>query len=489
MKISSAFLLPVILLPILSGALIQAFRIRKRKTVRIYTGAVTLLTSAAAWLMILWADDAPSILLQFTKDFTLKLRFDAGGRFFAGIVATLWPLTVCYAFEYLEDDPRQNVFFTWFTMAYGVTLGISMSGNLFSLYIFYELLTLTTVPLVMHTGTPEAIRAARTYFGFSLGGAAFALISMLYLIGGGILKESVDITRVFYVIGVVGFGVKSAMFPLHGWLPKASVAPTPVTALLHAVAVVKAGVFAVFRLTYFGYGTEILRGSWAQHLLLSLAVFTILYGAVRAVREVHWKRRLAYSTVANLSYILFGIYLMSPAGLTGALLHMAFHAEIKILAFFAAGAVLHRTGREYIFELNGLGRKMKMTFVCFTVSAIALTGIPPLSGFISKWHLLTAAAEENTPLSYAGAGVILLAALLTAVYMLGTVRTVWFPGKEQTIPENDASGKKIRDASLWMLVPMLILAAGILLTGLFPGIVIRHAQEIAETVRVTGGEF
>ena len=483
--ISSAFLLPVILFPILSGALMPVVRIRERRAVRIYTGTVTLLTSGFAWLMILCAEDLPAILLQFTRDFTLKLRFDSCGRFFAGIAATLWPLTVCYAFEYLEDDPRLHVFFTWFTMAYGVTLGVSMAGNLFSLYIFYELLTLTTVPLVMHTGTPEAIRAARTYFAFSLGGAAFALISILYLIFGGAGKESLTVTRIFYVIGVLGFGVKAAMFPVHAWLPKASVAPTPVTALLHAVAVVKAGVFAVTRLTYFGYGTEIAFGSWAQYLLLVLAAVTILYGAARAVREVHWKRRLAYSTVANLSYILFGIFLMSPAGLTGALLHMAFHAEIKILAFFAAGAVLHRTGREYIFEMNGLGRKMKVTFICFTVSAVALTGIPPFAGFISKWHLLLAAAEENTVWAYVGAGVILLAALLTAVYMLGMVRIAWFPGKDADLSKNET----VRDAGPWMLVPMVILAAGILLSGLFPGIVIRHAQAIAETVRAMGGEF
>ena len=483
--ISSAFLLPVILFPILSGALIQAFRIRERKAVRIYTGAVTLLTSVAAWLLILRADESGCVLLKFTRDFTLKLRFDACGRFFAGIVATLWPLTVCYAFEYLEDDPRQHTFFTWFTMAYGVTLGISMSGNLFSLYIFYELLTLVTVPLVMHTGTREAIRAARTYFGFSLGGAAFALISILYLMTGETSVESVQITRIFYFLGVLGFGVKSAMFPLHAWLPKASVAPTPVTALLHAVAVVKAGVFSVIRLTYFGYGTDLLKGSYVQILLLGLSAFTILYGAVRAVKEVHWKRRLAYSTVANLSYILFGVFLMTDAGLQGALLHMAFHAQIKILAFFSAGAVLHQTGRAYIYEMDGLGRKMKVTFACFTVSAIALTGIPPMSGFISKWHLLTAAASADTPFSFAGAGVILFAALLTAVYMFTMVRRAWFPGKETEIQKNE----NVREAGLFMLIPMVILAAGILFTGLFPGTVMMHVREIAGSVLAAGGEF
>ena len=483
--ISSAFLLPVILFPILSGALMQVFRIRSRRAVRIYTGIVTLLTSVFAWLLILRADDQAKVLLQFTRDFTFMLRFDALGRFFAGIIATLWPLTVCYAFEYLEDDPRQGVFFTWFTISYGVTLGISMAGNLFSLYIFYELLTLVTVPLVMHTGTRDAIRAARTYFGFSLGGAAFAMISMLYLTTGEPSIESATVTRIFYVIGVVGFGVKSAMFPLHIWLPKASVAPTPVTALLHAVAVVKAGVFSVIRLTYYGYGTELVKDSWAQYVLIGLAMFTILYGAVRAVKEVHWKRRLAYSTVANLSYILFGVLLMRGEGLVGALLHMAFHAEIKILAFFAAGAVLHRTGKTYIYEMDGLGRKMPWTLGCFTVSALALTGIPPMSGFISKWHLLTAAAAGNNAVSYIGAGTILLAALLTAMYMLSMAVRVWFPKKGADVEKNSA----VREAGAFMLVPMVILALGILFTGLFPGVVIRSAELIAAAAKTVGGDF
>ena len=483
--ISSAFLLPVILLPILAGPCLQLFRIRKRTAVRIYTAAVTLLTSCLAWLMILRCDETPAELISFTRDFTLTLKFDSCGRFFAGIIATLWPLTVCYAFEYLEDDPRQHTFFTWFTIAYGVALGISMAGNLFSLYIFYELLTLTTVPLVMHTGTEDAVRAARTYFGFSLGGAAFALISMLYLAAGEPSVESATVTRIFYVFGVIGFGVKSAMFPLHVWLPKASVAPTPVTALLHAVAVVKAGVFSVIRLTYYGYGTELIKGSWAQYVPLFLAIFTILYGASRAVKEIHWKRRLAYSTVANLSYILFGVFLMSDAGLAAGLLHMAFHAQIKILAFFAAGAVLHKTGREYIYEMNGLGRRMKWTCACFTVSALALTGIPPLAGFISKWHLLTAAAAENTAAAYIGAGAILLAALLTAIYMIGMVRRLYFPGKNVDLTKLDDA----KDPGPFMIVPMVILALAIILTGLFPGKIIEAAQAIADAVKTVGGEF
>ena len=306
-----------------------------------------------------------------------------------------------------------------------------------------------------------------------------------YLMTGEPGAETITITRIFFVIGVVGVSVKAAMFPLHAWLPKASVAPTPVTALLHAVAVVNAGGFAVLRLTYYGYGTEVILGSWAQYLLQGLATATILYGAARAVKELHWKRRLAYSTVSNLSYILFGAYLMTGQGMTGALLHMAFHGEIKILAFFAAGAVLHHTGREFIDELDGLGRRMKITFACFTAAALGLIGIPPFAGFISKWYILTAAAKENTAASWIGAGSILLAALMTVIYMLTTLRRAYFPGKDTVKPGTE----KIKDARWMMLVPMIILALGILLTGLFPGIAIRAAKAAAAAAKAMGGEF
>ena len=418
---------------------------------------------------------------------TLVLRFDALGRFFAGIIATLWPLTTLYAFEYMKEDPRKTPFFAFFTMAYGVTLGVAMAGNLFTMYCFYELLTLSTVPLVLHPNTKEAVRAARTYFAYSLGGAAFAFAAMLFLISngetgdfvlGGLLRTypyaRPQFTLIFYTLGFFGFGVKAAMLPTCRWLPIASVAPTPVTALLHAVAVVKSGVFAIIRLTWFAYGTKLLAGTWAQYVAMGAAVATIFYGASRAVKETHWKRRLAWSTVANLSYIIFGAVMMTPEGLSAGLLHMAFHAEIKILAFFCCGAVLHQTKREYVCELDDLGRAMPVTFVCFTVSALALVGIPPLSGFVSKWSLLIASADSGQGMAYAGAGVLLAAALLTAIYMLTTVARAWFPVGGGKL---DNSG--VREASWRMTVPMIILAAGIVATGVFATPIVRAVQNIA----------
>ncbi len=462
---SAKWLIAAILFPVAAGALVPVFGIKKRMTVRLYTGAATVLTSVFVWVLIFAASEEGCTLIEFTHNFTFLLRFDGLGRFFAVIIATLWPLTVLYGFEYLKDDPRQHVFFAFFLLSYGATLGVAMSGDLFTLYCFYELLTLSTAPLVMHTDTDAAVRAARTYFTVSIGGAAVALLPVLYLTTGAAGRYSETVTRIFYVLGFFGFGVKAAVFPLHRWLPKASVAPTPVTALLHAVAVVKSGVFAIIRLTWWCFGTAPLAGTFAQYIPMVFVLLTIFYGSAKAVRETHWKRRLAYSTVSNLSYILFGVMLMTEQGLRAGLLHMLFHAEIKILAFFAAGAVLHVTGREYIQDLDGLGKRMPVTCACFTIAALALTGIPPFCGFISKWNLLSAGAEAGTPAGYIGAGMIILSALLTAVYMFTTVRRMYFPGAR----EDDTALQKVHEAGALMWVPMVLLAAACLLTGLFSG--------------------
>jgi multicomponent Na+:H+ antiporter subunit D len=282
------------------------------------------------------------------------------------------------------------------------------------------------------------------------------------------------ILRAVYVLAVLGFGVKAAIFPFHGWLPSASIAPTPVTALLHAVAVVKAGAFAIIRITYYSFGTDFLKGTPAQYIVMGFAVTTILYGSVRAVKEPHFKRRLAYSTVSNLSYIVFGASLMTPLGLTAALSHMIYHAVIKIALFFCAGAVLCKTHREYVRELDGLGRKMPVTFATFTLGSLALIGIPPLPGFISKWNLCTAAVAEGSRMGYIGMCALLISALLTAVYMLTIVIKAYFPVDD--FDYNSLHG--IKDPTWQMCLPFAVFMLMMLilsftapqLMGLFDGI-------------------
>ena len=346
-----------IMLPILGSILIPLLPAKYLRLMEMVVMLVVLLTSVFALSAVITPPEGRFPIVLFVNNLSLSLRLDGLGRIFGGLVAVLWPMATLYAFEYMKDDPHPRTFFMFYTMTYGVTLGIAFSEDMLTMYFFYELLTLFTLPLVLHTMTREAVLASRKYLYYSLGGAAFAFLGLVYLmmygvsvdfhLGGVLTPETIaqrgDILLVIYVIAFLGFSVKAAMFPFSGWLPTAGVAPTPVTALLHAVAVVKSGAFAILRLTYFSFGIGFLRGSWAQCVVMCATLVTILFGSTMAVKEVHWKRRLAYSTVSNLSYILFGATLMTPFGLAAGLSHMVAHAFMKISAFFCAGAVMHKS--------------------------------------------------------------------------------------------------------------------------------------------------
>ncbi|MDE7358315.1 MAG: proton-conducting membrane transporter, partial [Lachnospiraceae bacterium] len=278
-----------------------------------------------------------------------------------------------------------------------------------------------------------------------------------------------------YVMAFMGFGVKAAVWPFNAWLPQAGVAPTPVTALLHAVAVVKSGAFAIIRLTYYSFGTDFLKGTWAQDAVMAVVMFTIVYGCSRAVKETHIKRRLAYSTISNLSYILFGAVIMTPFGLTGALTHLVFHAVMKICSFFCAGAVMHQTDRHYVHELDGLGYKMPCVFGMFTISAFALMGVPGLAGFISKWNLAGAAVESGNPLAWGGIACLLVSALLTAIYMLTMIVRAFFPGKD--FDYSALSG--ICDPNWKMLLPLLVFTVFIILFGVYSQPIVDFFMRVA----------
>lgn len=465
-------LLIAILFPLIGGIIV--LKSKNVQRVHLLTIVLSTLTSLIVWYLILTYKGSGFELIKFTDSLVLKLHFDSLGKFFAGIVSTLYPLTALYAAEYMEHDSHPRSFYFFFLIAYGITIGVTMSSDFFTLYVFYELLTLSTMPLVLHDNNKRSVRAARTYLLLSIGGASLAFASMVYILTSSSVERSF-VTQLFYLIGFFGFGVKAAVFPTHIWLPKASVAPTPVTALLHAVAVVKSGIFAIIRLTYFIYGIENINNSFAQYIAISFVIFTIFYGATKAVKETHFKRKMAYSTVANLSYILFGILLMNEWGYIAGLLHMAFHAEIKILAFFVVGAVMHNTHREYVGEIDGLARKMPITFICYTVAGLALTGIPPLAGFVSKSYLLIAGIKSNNFIGIVGVVVLLISALLTAMYTLIPARHAFFPDKEKDLSYLDG----IKEVGPKMCIPMSLLAISILLTGLLSGPIVSKIVEIS----------
>lgn len=486
---SQYWILAAILLPVLGGILIPLLPFGKRNRMLWYIEAVVLITSLIVGNLLLQGTTQVFHVVHFVNDLSISFKTDGMTMVFAGLVAVLWPLATLYAFEYMTHEGHEKTFFMFYTMTYGVTLGIAFASDIMTMYFFYELLTLVTVPLVMHTLTREAILAVRRYLYYSIGGAAFALMSMIFMmvygesceftLGGSLtaaaIREHGELLLWIYFFSFMGFGVKAAIFPLSSWLPQAGVAPTPVTALLHAVAVVNAGAFAIIRLTYYCFGVDFLSGTWVQTAAMALCMFTIVYGCSRAVKETHIKRRLAWSTVSNLSYILFGAVIMTPQGMVGALAHFVFHGFMKICSFLCAGAFMHQTGKKYIYEMDGMGRKMKITFGCFAVSALGLMGVPGFAGFISKWNLTAAAVESGNPLAYGGIACLLISALLTAIYMLSIVRRAFFPNEMEAAPD-------VADPGWKMCLPLLVCAACTILLGFCAEPLIAFFRAVAQGV-------
>ena len=486
----SLYVLPVpILLPILTGVGLLLRPIREDRARNRFVMAAVLVNTAVTWWLILRCPRQTLYLFSLSEKLPFTLRADGLACFFAGLVSLLWPLACLYAFEYMEHERRRNTFFAFYTMTYGVTLGVAFAGNIFSMYLFYEALTMVTLPLVMHTMTPAAKKATRKYLYYMIGGTAFAFIAMVFYVlyagdsefayGGTLdlarIAHHDNVVYLIYLMGFFGFGVKAAVFPFHSWLPEASVAPTPVTALLHAVAVVKAGVFAIIRFTWYCVGPDVLAGSWAQTIALAFAMATVVYASTMGVREPHFKRRLAYSTVSNLSYILLGVMTLTPAGLLAGLAHMLFHAVMKIGGFFGVGAVMHRTGREYVYELDGLGRRMPWTFAHLLIAGLSLAGLPLFSGFVSKWLIAKSLFARGGPLGGAGVLVLLYSALMTAIYMLTAVIRGCFP--ERDGPPEPPDG--YADPSWRMLVPLGVFSAVTIAFGVWAGPVLDALGQVA----------
>jgi multicomponent Na+:H+ antiporter subunit D len=357
-------------------------------------------------------------------------------------------------------------FFGYYLLAYSATLGVALAGNLLTLYLFYELLTLTTYPLVIHEGGLGAARAGRKYMVYSLLGAGAVLTGtfLTYAALGHLdfgcpgAPAPGHLGTAGLLLLIAGFGVKAAIMPMHGWLPSAMVAPTPVSALLHAVAVVKSGVFGIIRVVVSLYGAAAFVDWGLSGPLVIVACVTIVTASVFALRQDELKRRLAYSTISQLGYILLGVFLANPVAWTGALLHLVHHAFLKITLFFCAGIIITVTGRTRISELAGVGRRLPWTLAAFGVAAMGMVGVLPTNGFIGKWHLLLDALRGGQPLVVV---VLVLSALLNAAYFLPIVVAGFFARGEFEPPRG-------REALPSMLYPVLALALICLVLGTWP---------------------
>lgn len=444
----------------------------------------TILASIGMFVLVLCTSkivlagrSVPVMLWFISPELHLAFRVDALGFGFAVVASGLWILTSWYSIGYLRTLklPNQTRYFSAFALAMGATIGLAFAQNLLTFVIFYELLTLATYPLVAHKGTPEARRAGRTYLVYTLSGGAallfatawtYHLAGRLDFLNLGLLREQAPTQELVWLFGLfaVGFAVKSALMPFHSWLPIAMIAPTPVSALLHAVAVVKAGVFGYLRLIQHVFGPELMRELGVWQPLAWMAAATILGASLIALTQDNLKRRLAYSTIGHLSYIVLGAALLVPSGYTGSVFHLANHAFMKITLFFCAGAIYVTTHHERISELRGLGWRMPWTFGAFTIAALGLSGLPLLCGFISKWWLCRGALEAGQPLLM---GVLLLSGVLNAAYLLPIVTRAFDPSARR------AGG--IREAPLSMRIPLVTTACLTLAFGLIPSwIAIQH---------------
>lgn len=485
-------LLVPILLPILSGILLLTILpCRKRKVLLMFVGTVLLLTGAlAAYCILCVQGDLTAFYLA--ENLPIYFKLDEMGRFFASIVTIVWVLTGFFSFEYMKHEEHEKRYFGFYLIVYGVLLGLDFSGNLITMYLFYELMTLASMPLVLHTQTKESVMAGLKYLFYSFAGAYMALagIYFIYRYGntlafttGGVidvsvLQENQTLFLVVAMLMLIGFGVKAGMFPMHAWLPTAHpVAPGPASAVLSGI-IVKGGVLAIIRVVYQIIGCEFLRGTWVQTAWMILTLITVFMGSLLAFREPVLKKRLAYSTVSQISYILFGLSVMNEEAMTGALFHVAAHAFIKVALFLCAAAIIYQTGCKRVEELRGIGKGMPVTLWCYTIVSLGLIGIPPTSGFISKWHLAMGALESKIPVfAWLGPVILLVSALLTAGYLLPITMRGFFPGEGY-----DASHFEKKEPSLMMLIPLILFAILTVILGLMPNTLIGALEAFAGKV-------
>ncbi len=412
------------------------------------------------------------------SDLEMVLRVDDISLLFLALSSILWLVTTVYAIGYLEGSPNRSRFFCFFSLCVTATMGISLSGNLITFLIFYEMLSLVTYPLIVHRGTEKSLRAGRIYLAYTLAGGTLLMMgtAWVYVLAGpvdftagGSLHPFVEGDRgslvAIFALMMIGLGVKTALVPLHGWLPEAMVAPAPVSALLHAVAVVKAGAFGIIRVVYDVFGAETSDRLGVLAPLAALASFTILYASVRALYQTDLKRRLAYSTIGQLSYIVLGTSIAGPIGTLGALTHLVHQGVMKITLFFCAGNLAEELGISRVDQLDGVGWRMPLTMAAFTIGAFGMIGLPPVAGFVSKWYLgMGAAAAED----YFFVLVLILSSLLNAAYFLPLVHAAWFKSPSPELSARFEARTHARwEISLLLLAPTMTTAAFSLLAGLF----------------------
>ena len=472
----------ILLLP-LSLAALSLIRNDRARTVILAVGQVLLL---ALLIGACTLGDMATPVWHMTADLTFSLRLDGLGRFFCLLTAVCWLLTIPYASVYMTHEGHHPRFYVFLMLTEAAVLGAALAADLVTLYLFYELTTLLSFPLVLHTQRPKALLGAVKYLYYSVCGGFIALFGVVLLaqqssltfVRGGYFQTLSPTLLAASFLMLLGFGAKAGLYPLHNWLPSAHpVAPAPAHALLSGI-IAKVGAIAAIRVIYFTVGAEALRGTWVQTVCIVLTLVTIFMGSFMGCTENGLKKRLAYSSISQISYVLLGLFILSPDGFTGSMLQLFFHAAAKIAIFQCAGSIILLAHKTRVDELRGLGRRMPVTFICFALVSLSLVGIPPFGGFHSKWYLATAALEALPgALGYLVPVTLILSALFTAGYLFPPVISAFFPGHDTT----GLDLSPIREP-LGITVPLVIFAAICGLMGLFPNGVLSVMESIAGAV-------
>ena len=476
------------LLPFLAAVLLPFLRLTGKNQKLLYSLVVVIGTFILSLYLAWRCQGQTLVLFWITENIPILLRMDGVSVIYLVLASLLWIGTVIYSHEYIDSDQYENRYYAFLYAVLGSLMGIGLSGNIVTFYLFFELMAFMVFPLICHDGKEVSMKGAIIFIMYSIFGAALVLIGIAMLYGLGDLstfqagglgvqivsgREGQIATALLLMI--FGFGCKAGMYPLQAWLPIAHpIAPAPISAALSAL-VTKTGVLGIIRTVFYMVDLSFLKDTWIQYLWLTMALLTIFIGSCMAFREPLLKKRLAYSSVSQLSYILFGLAILSPVGFTGAFMHFVYHAFAKLILFLCAGAIIHQTQLQYVGELKGIGKKMPVVMWCFTLSSLSLIGIPPMGGFFSKWHLISAALRADIGIfSWLGPVVLLISAFLTAGYLLPIIIAAFFPGDDFDYANNSKL-----DPGWKMTGPLTVLAGLAILQGLFPKGFISHIITIA----------
>ncbi len=487
-------LILAVLLPVAAGftVLWTPYLNRRRENRCAFVGAVLVL-ECLLMALIAAGGERTAILFYMTPQLPIALKSDGTSRVFSLVMALMWTVSGFFSFSYMQHEKNEKTYYAFYLLTLGSLMALTLSATMVTMYLFFEVMTFISMPMVLHTRSKEAVAAGIKYLIYSIAGATMGLLGIFmltpnlsspyFVAGGSLVKEGMTLSTqgmlTVILVTLIGFGTKAGMFPMHGWLPTAHpVAPAPASAVLSGV-ITKAGVLTIFRMIFYVIGPDFIRGTWVQLALLGCATLTVFMGSMLALRARLLKKRLAYSSVSQVSYVLCGLFLLSRTAFDGALLQIVFHALTKDALFLCAGAIIFKTGITKVEDMHGLGKRMPITMWLFTICAISLVGIPPLGGFISKWYIAQGAITMDNPVpvfSWLVPTVLLISALLTAGYLLPPSVTAFFGAG----PEGEAAVKA--DPGPMMLVPIMMLTAAIVYFGVNPGPILSAFNSLAESL-------